>query len=210
MKKSGRDKIREPELTDLEPASFNEAEERMEGLLIQGETLSFSRGGPAINTCRFEECTFSGDIARADIMDAVFDRCDLSNAVFSDSSLIRVKFIKCRMTGCDFSCGTFRDTQWIDSSALLANWNGTSLSNVSFVNTNLREASFTDAKQTSLRLDHCDLSSAELFHVSLADVDLSTCLLDGIVTDPESLRGCEVSFDQAASLIRIFGLKVKV
>ena len=178
----------------------------MEGLLFRGEDLSFPGG--VVRTCRFEDCTF-GDSARSEFMDVIFERCDFSNADFSGSTLIRVKFIRCRMTGCDFSRCAFQDMQIIDSTALLSNWNASSFSRVRFSASVLREASFNDGSQSNLAFDHCDLTQAELFHIPLDGVDLSSCGIDGILTDPESLKGLEVSAAQAASLIRLFGLKVK-
>ena len=189
MKKSEKNKLRDPEFTELRPYASEDNKGRLEGVLVQGKTLSVSRGEWIVNTCRFEDCTFTGRFSPSDIMDAEFDRCDFSNA--------------------DFSGGTFRDVQICDSAGLLANWNACSHNRVKFSHSILKEASFNDSRTQHLEFCGCDLTGAELFHISLNGVDLSDSVINGVISDPESLQGCEVSFDQAASLIRLFGLKVK-
>lgn len=209
MKKSEKNKLRDPELGQLRPYASEDNQGRLEGVLVQGKTLSVPRGEWIVNTCRFEDCTFTGRFSSSDIMDAEFDRCDFSNADFSGSSFLRVKFSHCRLVGADFSGGTFRDVQISDSTGLLANWNACSHSRVKFSHSILKEASFNDSRTQHLEFCGCDLTEAELFHISLNGVDLSDSVIDGVISDPESLKGCEVSFDQAASLIRLFGLKVR-
>lgn len=51
----------------------------------------------------------------------------------------------------------------------------------------------------------------ELFRTSLKGIDLSNCDISGIIISDlfSELRGAEVSYEQAAELARLLGIKIK-
>ncbi len=44
---------------------------------------------------------------------------------------------------------------------------------------------------------------------TLKGTDLSSCEINGLITDAESVRGLKVSRWQASELIRLFGVEIK-
>ena len=67
-----------------------------------------------------------------------------------------------------------------------------------------------DAELSSVRLDDCRLSGANLFGTSLLGIDMTTCLIDGIVTSDSmaEVRGCKMDTHQAAAFARKLGILI--
>ena len=210
MKKSSRTKLRAPEFGELEdyvPSLF--AESHMEQILARDQSFSFSDDTLILRECHFIGCEITGSCAGSELIDVLFERCDLSNVSFFRSSFRRVRFSACRLVGCDFSeCG-FQDFEVTDSTAVLSNWSASSFTNARFANTRLNESAFSSVKSKGLVFDDCDLSKADLFHMPLAEIDLSSDIIDGITTDAESLRCVAVSAQQAILLAGLLGIHVR-
>ncbi len=87
----------------------------------------------------------------------------------------------------------------------------TRLRRVAFLSSDLTGASFCDCQWKDWTLTRTVLRSARLLHTSLAGLDLTDCVLDGIAISDTNveLRGALVTMEQAAMLAKRLGLVIK-
>ena len=73
-----------------------------------------------------------------------------------------------------------------------------------------QESLFSEAKLKRLKLNKVNFSSADFFKTPLKGIDLSDCMIDGILVSDtyHELKGVMVNALQAAELIKILGVKV--
>ena len=114
------------------------------------------------------------------------------------------------MTGADFSEAVLSFVDVRDSTFAYASFEHVRLRDVRLRATDCANAYFAEADQRRLVLDEVRLSGANLFRLSLAGVDLSTCRIDGIVLSDTmgELRGCTMDLYQAAGVAQRLGVTI--
>ena len=74
---------------------------------------------------------------------------------------------------------------------------------------NFSEASFSESKFKKTVLKDCEFTRADFMHADLNGMDFSDCGIDGAFFQLDRLKGITVSYEQAVSLAKLLGIKVK-
>lgn len=176
---------------------------------------SCNLAGASWNGTRLEEVRFKGCRAAqsrflgSELQDCTIDGGDFSNSSFRAATLSDVKFLRCKMTGCDLT--DVRANNILLEEVLLV---FALLPKLSFRDTLLKKVDFSDAD-----LKYCDFRDAVLEDCSLRDAHLADCRferadlrgadLGGVaLTDARRFKGAVISKRQAADLLGQLGLRV--
>ena len=103
--------------------------------------------------------------------DVVLDDCELSGAVLSEATFVRVQFNRCRMSGLAASGLIAHDVTWSECKLDGVNLRAATLERSEWSDSLMNEADFYAARLTTSSFYPCDLTSAEF---SKADVTVST------------------------------------
>jgi uncharacterized protein YjbI with pentapeptide repeats len=152
--------------------------------------------------CRFDGVQLTGSrLAR----DCMVTACDLSGAVFEDSSFRRVEFRGCRLSGVQAQHSLFKDVAFFDCKMDGANLKMTEWEAAELQNCALVDADFYEASLPGCRLEGCDLSGVQLSKADLTGVSLRGSVLERI-QGAESLRGVTIGSDQVIpTALVVFG-----
>jgi len=166
---------------------------------LEFESVNFSN-------CRFMECDFS----HTTFKQTTFTSCDLSSCKFIGGYWQRVELQLSKAEGADFSTCGFRWTHLEKDLLPYTCWAETFWENCAINDCTMREAFLSEVKFKKTTLSNTDLTRAEFFRTPLKDMDLSSCVIDGItVSDTHAeLRGVQVNPLQAVELVRLLGVKV--
>ncbi len=142
--------------------------------------------------------------------DVAFSDCDLAGFVLqAESSLRRVSFTRCRMSGVVFAGLRMHDVSFTDCTLDDANLRMAHLEHVSFEGCALTGADFYAATIAGARVSGCDLQGVSLTKATLADVDLRGSRLEDI-TGAGALRGATVDVGQVVGLARSLALALEI
>jgi uncharacterized protein YjbI with pentapeptide repeats len=133
------------------------------------------------------------------LFDVEFVRCDLSGCDFSESIWQRVTLIDCRATSIELAQSTLRDVTFSDCRVDDANFRLAKLLRTRFESCALVGSDFGGAGLEHIAFPGCDLSSADLSQVRCRDVDLRDARLDAL-KGVGALAGATIDVDQ------VFGL----
>lgn len=167
-----------------------------------------------LSSCEYYECvftrvTFQGAMDKMELVDVIFDHCDLSNIKMRECSFRRVIFKYCRLTGCDMSGSSFRDTEFSFCRGWYINFNDSRFHSSSFSECIFTEGTFSMMKSKDLNIENCDFSGTEWLETKMKDLDFSDSIIGGIMVSPECLKGIIVNPDQAVSMAKLLGIQVK-
>jgi uncharacterized protein YjbI with pentapeptide repeats len=143
------------------------------------------------------------------LRDLRFDECDLANAEWERADGLRIEWRDCRLTGFTAAESHWQDVIWRRCNLSLARFRFGDFRNLCFDHCDLSEADFHGAALTNVRFIRCNLTNVEFSHVRLADIDLRTSTIEGIMAGPQELTGAIVTFVQAAYLAGRLGLVIK-
>lgn len=192
-------------LTDILCAA-RAADGTIEGAEFEGENPEeedFSRvkfDGVRFVRCRFVSCSFS----QARFIDCSFEGCDISNCLFDKTFWNRCVFSDSKGIGADFRLAQLRSVKFERCDVSYGNFCESRWERSAVVQCCLREASLSGSRLHGLISRENDLTSVEFFRTSLAGLDLSDSITDGIALSdgaPE-LRGCTLSALQAVEFAR--------
>ena len=181
----------------------------VEGLQFENDTIDFPLANLEINGCTFSHVTFASSMERVDLLDVVFDHCDLSNLDFSNRSIHRVIFRDCKLVGTIFIEASLEHVRFENCTLTYSNFTSSFLRNVMFCNTNMDEVSFNEVTWKYLTFDHCTFAQTEFLHTSLKQLDFTSSDISGILLDPSSVRGMIVTSYQAITLSRLLGIVIQ-
>ena len=133
------------------------------------------------------------------LFDVEFVRCDLSGCDFSESIWQRVTLLDCRATSIELAQSTLRDVTCSDCRFDDANFRLAKLLRTRFESCALTSSDFLGAALEHIAFPGCDLSQADLSQVRCQDVDLRDARLDGL-KGVGALAGATIEVDQ------VFGL----
>lgn len=170
---------------------------------LEAERVAFSQ-------FRFRQVTITESmLIGLELMDVVFEGCDLSNVCLSDASLHRVVFHQCKLMGTEFSGGTLHHVTFSECLADMALFRFARCKHVSFCQCSLVAADFYHADLQKSDFASCRLDQAVLSGCRLAGMDLSDSHFESLVVEVEDLQDCEIAQHQAASFAPLLGLIVK-
>lgn len=161
-----------------------------------------------ITNCTFTNMIFQGTFERANLLDVIFDHCDLSNVDFSERSIHRAIFRHCKLVGGTFHDGSLENVILEDCNLAYSNFTKTHIHDLLFQDCNLKEASLNEVAWTNLSFQNCSLMRAEFFKTSLKKIDFTSCQIEGVVLDLKHLKGLVVTSDQAILLSTLLGLTI--
>lgn len=161
------------------------------------------------NGCTFKKVRFQGDYKKTTFVDCVFEQCDLSNLVFSQSQFFRVRFDRCKGTGSIVRQSKFKFVQFSQCLFSLADFSESNFEQVRFLDSSFSESAFQSLKQSAWVTHKVDFSEADLIDTPLTGMDLSGCVLHGVRLSPQKLKGLTVDTEQAVGLVALLGVKVK-
>lgn len=160
----------------------------------------------AVSAGRWSGVTLQG--LRA--VDVSFTNCDMSGFVLEDeSSLRRVSFTGCRLSGAVFAGARLHDVAFSDCALDEANFRMTRMERVTFADCPLVAADFYAAQLTGVRVNRCDLRGITVTKAVLEAVDLRRSAVEDVV-GAEALRGATIDSAQVVSLARSLALALGV
>ena len=129
----------------------------------------------------YDQCTFIGcnfqdiHISNCTFLECNFEDCNFTNSHWGGTSLQEISFLRCKMTGTDFSvCNPFMLKICFRESVLnLTNFIALPLQNTSFISCKLQEADFTEANLTS-----ADFSKSILENTIFNQTNLENALFE--------------------------------
>lgn len=172
------------------------------------ENVSFY-GNRNVDSSIFDKVRVHGcKVIGYNFTDVIFTDCDFSNTLFLDCSFHRTEFVNCKFTGTTLEKVLLLDVRMDKCRGELtafinAKFKSVIMSSCSFIGLNLYECT-----QQKLYIEENDLEKLEVYHTSLKGVDLSLSKINGCVIPLESLKGAQISFDQAALVAIMLGIKV--
>ncbi len=207
-------KVRAPKLMRELPETtwedaFDEEDSSIRTSCVEGGQAS--AGGRVIfDGVLFRKTDFRGFRAPAsELMDVVFDGCDLSNADFSRSSLHRCEFRGSKLTGAVFSESMLRDVRFTDCAGRYSSFNFSKLLSVAFDGCELESADFVDCSMKAVALGKNRLDDISFLDTDLNGIDLTKAEFSRITVTPGKLAGCKVTREQAIGFARTFGIVVE-
>ena len=192
---------------------------------VEFEACRFRAGD--LSDCRFEHCTFftgevpsNCDFSFADLRETVFERCDLTTAVFIRTRAYGLELNQCQAQGCEFREADFSlAVPGAQRSGVNdATFNGCNLSYADFSRTDLTGCQLTDN-----RLIHSIWHNAVLERANLTGSTLDNIEGKGLVLRGADLRGCrfnnldarqidltdvQVELEQGLTLLQTLGIQV--
>jgi uncharacterized protein YjbI with pentapeptide repeats len=144
------------------------------------------------------------------LRDVRFTVCDLSQSEWDDTFIWRGEIVESRLLGWRAAKAHLRDVRFVECNANYAMLPGAKCETVRFERCQLQHASFVDADLRGAVFDRCDLTGANLQGANLAGADLRGSVLDGIRVGVKELRGAIVDLPQAAVLVQMLGVIVKL
>jgi uncharacterized protein YjbI with pentapeptide repeats len=156
----------------------------------------------------FERCTFSGDFRKAQFIDCILNRCDLSNTDFQSSRFHRVKLASCKGLGIHFNKAKWQYVTIEDSVLNYGEFADVDFQDIVLTKSDLSQSSFFTAKLQRMNMKQVDLAQTDFSDTMLAGLDFSFCEISGIRVSPHCLKGLRVNTAQAIALIGLFGVAV--
>jgi uncharacterized protein YjbI with pentapeptide repeats len=162
---------------------------------------------------RIEGARHAGELfERVRLSDVEFVRCDLSGCDFSEAIWQKVTLLDCRCSSVELPQASLKDVTFKDCKLDDANLRLAKLQRVRFDGCVLAGAEFISATLEEVTFPGSDLAGADLTKVRCADVDLRDARLDGL-QGIDALKGCTIGVDQlfpmAPALAQALGITVK-
>ena len=165
-----------------------------------------------LNSCIFSNVIFEYcDFIKIDMTDVIFDGFNeyISSALFSYSSLYRVEFINCKLTGCNFNDSTLKSVTFKNCLGRYSNFAFSKFTGVSIENSDFSFAVFQEIKNETLLLDSNNLTKSVFSGTPLNNVDFTNSEIDGIEVKINDIFGGTFSVNQALDLSKLMGIIVK-
>jgi uncharacterized protein YjbI with pentapeptide repeats len=160
------------------------------------------------NGCVFERVQFIGDFRKAQFIDCVLNRCDISNADFEASRFHRVKLDGSKGLGTRFTKAKWQYMTITDSVLNYGEFADVDFQDIVITKSDLSQSSFFTANLQRVSLNNVNLTQTDFSDTPLNGIDLSLCDINGIRVSSHCLKGVRVNPTQAIALIRLFGVEV--
>ncbi|HSW65594.1 MAG TPA: pentapeptide repeat-containing protein [Bacillota bacterium] len=155
-------------------AALVKHEASLEGVLLQGLDLaSVVSGNLNLNEVILRKCNLlQARLQRLRASDTEFDGCDLSAADCSESSFIRTRLSRGRMTGVILSNALNKDVTFLGCKLDMANFRFAKFTRVQFIDCSLVDADFTSAELEHTTFAGCTIERTVFHHCKVRQVDL--------------------------------------
>lgn len=181
--------------------------QHFKGLELSGAAL----GGKEFFRCTFENCHLMESQWKATILEAcVFKECDLTRADLAQTGLRGVRFEGCKLMGVDWSrVSSHPELTFVDCNLRYASFTKINLRKVAFTRSTIREANFIDADLTEADFAGADLTGATLRGCTLVRADFRH--VSGLFIDParNKVKDTRVPVETAILLAQNSGMKVE-
>lgn len=159
-----------------------------------------------VSRCSYASCDFTC----ATFTNVTFAGCDFSNCDFSEANFTGCTFSSCKFTGTNFLEATFVRVEVRDSTCAYASFARARLEDFAACACDFSHADITEVRQRRISFDDVRFSATNFFRTNLANIDFTTCQLDGIMLSDimSELRGCRMDMYQAASIAQILGVEI--
>ncbi len=161
------------------------------------------------NGCRFNRVHFGGNLIKVNFIDCIFSHCDFSNLELSQSLYMRVQFEHCKGTGSIFRKSKFKYTTFRNGSFPLSDFSESQFENVRIYDCNLSESAFQSCTQSDFETSNVDFTQSDFINTSLAKMDLSGCKIQGLRLSPNHLKGLILDAHQAVGIATLLGIIIK-
>lgn len=182
---------------------------RIENKKFENEICERSLNMKEFYECTFHNVRFTGDMKNCLFADVVFDHCDFSNINMNASVFRRVQIRTCRMMGTELTAAVMQDTIMEGCQGSYLNLNGSKMKRVALKDMIMEQAGMSMIEHTDVSLENCTFTKSEWIDTKMSGLDLSDSHIDGIMVDPENLRGLTVNEEQAVAFAELLGLNVK-
>lgn len=194
------------ELVLYEESTYND----LVDIFVTDQEIDFKIEGIEFNGCKFVNVDFSKfPLKRVDLIDCIFERCNLSGSSFNDRGIHRVCFDRCNLVGCDFIGSSLSDISILESKCNYVNFSNSTIKGFLIKESNLKEGRIVDTKFSNVEFDNVDFSGVEFLNTKLAGLDFSNCNIDDMGVNVNDIRGVTVNNEQALMLISLLGIVVK-
>ncbi len=162
------------------------------------------------NECHFKDISFEHtNLEGISIIDCIFEHCDFSNIDFGNRSFHRVHFRFCKFMGTEFIKAHFYDCLFEECNLNYSNLVDVKMKVCKFIDSTFLESRFHTNQFTKVEFEHCDFSCLEILETSMAEIDVSTCNLQGLRAQPDSLKKMVISKEQSMDIIHLFELIIR-
>ncbi len=163
-----------------------------------------------IDGCKFTNCKFTHlDLEQMEWIDVIFDHCEFERVHLSSSTLCRVHFVGCRVSGLEITNSLIQDVLLQSSKGNYCNFSGSKIKDCAFTQSDFSSSSFVHCDWIHSCFDHCDLDDSEWVNTNLKGIDFSTSSISNILVSNDLLKGVIVNESQALEFVRILGLIIK-
>ncbi|MBC1521098.1 pentapeptide repeat-containing protein [Listeria aquatica] len=163
-----------------------------------------------IDHSRFQNTYFENRFyPRIELSDVSFEKSDLSNLALYSSSVHRVTFSDCKLTGIDFSETMFQNVTFQNCRLNLAGFNFSRFKSVAFTDCDLSGAEFDSTEFKQFMFTRCNLEECLFANTSLLGLDFTDSTFNKITATVPALKGLKVNREQALSLSTILGIIIE-
>ena len=113
------------------------------------------------------------------------------------------------MMGTELTAAVMQDTIMEGCQGSYLNLNGSKMKRVALKDMIMEQAGMSMIEHTDVSLENCTFTKSEWIDTKMSGLDLSDSHIDGIMVDPENLRGLTVNEEQAVAFAELLGLNVK-
>jgi uncharacterized protein YjbI with pentapeptide repeats len=175
------------------------------GVHIEDRTI----GSLHLEACVLDRVSFSNtSFASIHLKDVRLLNCDLANLRVRGTTLVRVEFINCRMTGFHAGEADCQDVLLSEGDQRYAQFRFSQFKSAEFDSCNFEEADFHGTDLSGSRFRRCNLRNAEMNKVKLVDADLRGSVGEGLQLNAEDIRGAVVDASQAMSFATLLGIRI--
>ena len=174
------------------------------------EELSF--GGVYIKNSTIENCRFiNSDFSDCTFINVIVKGCDLSNCNFNNTYFKNCSIISSKLVGACFRNAVQLETAYDNCNAELTDYNGARFKNILISDCDFSSSLICSAELKNITLKNVKLVKATFFKTPLKDVNLTDCIIDGLVVSDNGaeLRGATVDVYQAAMFAKLLGLNIE-
>ncbi|CAM3330334.1 hypothetical protein CBF31_08630 [Vagococcus fessus] len=162
-----------------------------------------------ISLCYFKKTTMNYVVFdKMEVIDSVFENCDLSNSRFQFSSNVRVTFKNCKMLGCDFSDSYFSECIFENCDLSYANFSMSHFKGSTFRNCRFIEADLIECKLLKTKFESSELIRVNFNSTKLNKIDFSSNIIVGLGANPEDIYGCKMSSAHVEVLAGMLGVEI--
>lgn len=162
------------------------------------------------DACVLEKTTLNyNKFLRAEFIDCTFKSCDLSNNTFIDSTFIRCEFIDCKFVGSHIIQTHMADVLFEACNLQYFDLVENKIKVAEVNNSNLKESNWFENTVEDISFNRNDLSKSILYNNPFKNLDVSTCIIDGIKTDKKSIQGITIDTYQAQVFCHLLGIRIK-